>query len=166
MSVLHAYLAGGLSATAPRIRQLPRCQILGPTATDELDDPDFVSLVWRTTWERWDGRAYTPDYATTFVEDEAQLVYVPMYSADDGATWKSVLDDQSVEPGVLPWTPGLGPNPSCTVLDSSLGADESLTWTLSRTLFPAGAYLIRIDAYRADEPLHYAQHVERIHVRR
>ena len=41
-----------------------------------------------------------------------------------------------------------------------------MTWSTPPGLFPKGSYLIRIEAFRMDEALHYTQHMEKIYVNR
>ena len=40
------------------------------------------------------------------------------------------------------------------------------TTSTPKARFPEGSYVIRIDAYRASESLHYSQHMEKIYVNR
>ncbi|MDF1699806.1 MAG: prepilin-type N-terminal cleavage/methylation domain-containing protein, partial [Planctomycetota bacterium] len=84
LSLVHSFFASGLPATANRVSQLPRLQILSPTLITELDAPETIEVRWRTEWRRWDGKKYTTSYADGFGESAADLVYVPMVSKDNG----------------------------------------------------------------------------------
>jgi hypothetical protein len=117
-------------------------------------------------WRRWDGQAYTAAYPGTYTESDAGLVYVPLYSRDGGKTWRNMRDGSAAEPGRMPWTPGVGPDPARTLADVVAGGDESFVWATPAASFPEGSYLVRIEAYRASEALHYSQHVEKIYVER
>ena len=165
LSLVHSFFGSGLPSTLNRVRQLPRVQILAPTLITELDDPATIELRWKTEWARWDGKKYTTSYPDSFTESTASLVYVPMVSRDNGNTWESILDGNPVTPGTIPWIEGVGRDPAQTVLDTSPG-DEVLTWSTPPGLFPKGSYLIRIEAFRMDEALHYTQHMEKIYVNR
>ena len=44
--------------------------------------------------------------------------------------------------------------------------NETYVWATPAADFPQGVYVLRIEAYRASQPLHYAQHQEKIHVDR
>ncbi len=59
-----------------------------------------------------------------------------------------------------------GPDPALTLADGTAGGDESWTWSTPAGRFPEGSYLVRIEAYRASESLHYSHHVEKIYVNR
>jgi hypothetical protein len=166
LSLVHGFFAAGLPATPNRIRQLPRLTILEPTIVTELEDPATVAVRWSTEWTRWDGLRYTGSYPAGFAEDEADLVYVPMVSADGGKTWRSLLNGAEVQPGEMPWIPGVGPDPALTVADQAVGADETFAWPTPAAGVPEGSYVLRVEAYRASESLHYAHHMEKIYVNR
>ncbi len=165
LSLVHSFFGSGLPSTLNRIRQLPRVQILSPTLITELDDPATIEVRWRTEWTRWDGKKYTTSYPNGFSESTAALAYVPMVSKDNGKTWVSMLDGGDVTPGTMPWIDGVGRDPDKTLLDTNAG-DEVLTWNTPSGDMPKGSYLIRIEAFRLDESLHYTQHMEKIYVNR
>jgi len=166
LSLIHSYFAAGAPGEPNRIRQLPRVQIRTPTLVTELEDPSTIDVRWSVEWKRWDGLAYTEAYPTTHAEDESDLIYVPMYSLDGGRTWRDMLRDEAVEPGRIPWLAGTGPDPARTLADLVSGGDESFSWNTPAGAFPEGSYLVRVEAYRASESLHYSQHVEKIYVNR
>lgn len=166
LSLTHSYFGGGLPSTPNRIRQLPRVEIQSPTLVTELESPLTIPVTWRIDWSRWDGQKYTEGYADGFAEDEDDLVYVVLYSRDNGDTWLNVRDDLPATPGVVPWTAGVGPDPNRTLDDQNAGADETFVWSTPAAQFPEGSYLLRVEAYRQSESLHYAQHMEKIFVSR
>jgi hypothetical protein len=166
LSLIHSFFAAGMPSAPNRVRQLPRVQIVAPTLVTELEDPSSIQVRWSATWRRWDGQPYTTSYPTTFAEDESDLVYVLLVSRDGGSTWTNLLDGSPGELGVLPWIEGVGPDPARTRSDQVAGGDESFLWNTPAVAVPQGSYMLRVEAYRAGETLHYAQHMERIHVDR
>ena len=166
LTLVHSFFGGGLPSTPNRIRQLPRIQILSPTLITELDDPATIEVRWSAAWTRWDGKRYTGSYPADFAESTDALVYVPMVSKDNGKTWISMLDGGAVELGRMPWIEGVGRDPAKTLTDQDPGGDETFDWSTPAAAFPQGSYLIRIEAFRQDEALHYTQHMEKIHVNR
>ena len=166
LSLIHSFFAAGVPGQPHRIRQLPRVQMRHPTLITELQDPSAIDVVWSVEWRRWDGMAYTEAYPSTHAEDEADLIYVPMYSVDGGGTWKDMQRGEPVVPGEMPWVEGLGPDPARTLRDTAPGADEMFTWSTPASDFPEGSYLVRVEVYRASESLHYSHHQEKIYVNR
>jgi hypothetical protein len=41
-----------------------------------------------------------------------------------------------------------------------------LEWDLPRSHYPESVYLVRVEAYRAGQQLHYAQHIQRFYIDR
>ena len=156
MTALDAFAAAGSTGNPHRIDQLPRVEILDPDSSDEFENPASVVVTWDVTWTRWDGKPYSS--GVTFTGDESTLRYVLTYSRDGGATWNHVQDDTPAEPGTLP-AAGL------LVADTGSG-DESYTWPLPSSTFPAGSYQLRIDCFRVGMPLHHAYHVTSVFVTR
>ena len=73
-----------------------------------------------------------------------------MYSKDSGRAWQHVRDDSTATPGV---------KPSATYVRSDGGlGQESYVWSVPATAFPQGTYILRVEAYRDNQELHYAQH--------
>ena len=60
----------------------------------------------------------------------------------------------------------MAPDPLRTRTDSNAGGDESYAWGTPSGTIIEGSYVIRIEAYRTSEPLHYVQHMEKIYVNR
>ena len=166
LSLIHSYFAGGVS-NPNRIKQLPRVQVRTPTLMTELEDPVVIPITWSVEWKRWDGLKYTTSYPDNFAEAQNDLVYVLLYSRDGGVTWHNMLDESAALLGELPWDVAAGgPDATRTIPDLNPAGDETWVWTTPSVTFPKGSYLIRVEAYRASEPLHYAQHMEKIYVNR
>jgi hypothetical protein len=109
---------------------------------------------------------YTAAFASTFAESEGELRYVLLVSRDDGLTWTNLLDGSVAQPGELPRDASGAADPARTVRDLTASGDEVYGWSTPVESVPAGMYLLRVEAYRASEPLHYAQHQEKIYVDR
>jgi hypothetical protein len=164
LTLVHSFFAAGVAGTG-RIKQLPRLQILAPTIVTELNNPATVTVQWKDAWTRWDGLKYTTAYAAGFTEAENDLVYVLVYSNDGGGTWRNMRTNEQIQLGVLPWIAGVGPDPARTVNDVAVG-DESYVWATPAATFPEGSYLLRVQAFRRSEVLHYSHHQEKIYVNR
>ena len=158
LSMMQSFFEMGETGLTHRIAQPPRVEILSPTEITEVVNPTSVTVQWRTAWVRWDGQPYTNLTASTFTESEADIEYVLMYSRDNGSTWQYVRDDTPAEPGVLP-------DVVYRVLDTGTG-DESFVWATPSATFPDGTYILRIEAYRTGQALHYSQHMSRMYVQR
>ena len=167
LTLVHSFFAAGnWSGTALRpVKQLPRVGIVAPTIVTELTDPSASPVQWHVDWQRWDGLKYTTAYPATFKEQETDLVYVPLYSRDGGDEWLNMKDGSPATPGVLPWITGVGPDPVKTIPDAGVG-NQTYLWPTPKALFPEGTYLIRVDAFRRTEALHFAYHMEKIYVNR
>jgi hypothetical protein len=139
------------------VEQVPRVTITSPNATTNLNDPATISIGWTREWLRWDGQKYTPSYANGYSESSA-LSYTTLYSADNGTSWFYMQDNSAATPGVRP---GSG-----TVLISTASATPTYTWSTPIASFPQGNYLIRVEAYRDNLPLHYAYHQYPAFIRR
>jgi prepilin-type N-terminal cleavage/methylation domain-containing protein len=166
LTLIHSFFASGLTTNPNRIKQLPRLGITHPTLVTELNDPSTIDIRWHVDWQRWDGLKYTTAFASGFSEAQTDLVYVALYSRDNGRTWINAKDGSAGDPGVLPLLAGGGGrDPAKTFGDAGPG-DEVFTWSTPAGSFPEGSYLIRVEGYRASEPLHYSSHQEKIYVNR
>jgi hypothetical protein len=166
LSLVHSFFAGGVPGGLNPIRQLPRVQVRHPTLVTDLESPASIPVQWSTEWARWDGDPYTQSYPVGYTEDETSLRYVILYSRDGGANWLNLLDSSPATPGEMPYIEGVGPDPTRTLPDLSNGANETYIWNTPADKFPEGSYFLRIEAYRANETLHYSHHVEKIYVNR
>jgi prepilin-type N-terminal cleavage/methylation domain-containing protein len=160
LSLIQSFLAGGLYSTAgvydpSRVRELPRVVITNPNDNVDLDNPSTVAVSWNGQWRRWDGLPYTPSYPNDFDQDDAGTTvrYTPLYSRDNGRTWLQMLDDTAATPGTRP-------------ANTYLQTTATYTWSTPAASFPKGNYLIRIEAYRDEVPLHYAFHQYRAFIKR
>ena len=63
-------------------------------------------------------------------------------------------------------TPGVPPSSDLLLDDLNAGADEIHTWVTPKDIFPAGGYVIRVEAYRSGARLHYSYHQERVFINR
>lgn len=157
LSLIQSFLdAGQYSVSgkpdAARVRELPRVVITWPNDDVDLQDPPDMNVQWDSTWKRWDGLAYTPNYAADFTEDTT-VRYVPLYSRDNGQTWLYMKDDKTAQPGVRPAA-------------GYLQTTKSYKWLTPKASFPKGNYLLRIEAYRDEIPLHYSFHQYRAFLKR
>lgn len=157
LSLIQSFLAGGLFNTAgspdpSRVRELPRVVITTPNDNVDLDNPNSVTVSWDAQWRRWDGLPYTPSYSNSFTEDTT-IRYALLYSRDNGRTWLHMRDNSAATPGVRP-------------ASSLLQTAATYSWSTPTASFPKGNYLIRIEAYRDEVPLHYAFHQYRAFIKR
>jgi hypothetical protein len=161
LTLVQGFLAAGrynpANGYANHVEQLPRVTITSPNATTFLTNPSSVAIGWTREWLRWDGQPYTAAYPSGYAET-SPLSYAVMYSADNGATWKYAQDDSVATPGAR------SPNPA--LLISTNSATPAYTWATPAGSFPQGSYLIRVEAYRDNLPLHYAYHQYRAFIRR
>jgi hypothetical protein len=159
LSLIQSFLSAGLyknAANQPdpsRVRELPRVSVTSPNDDTNTDDPSTLTISWSTQWLRWDGLAYTPDYAANFAEDTA-VKYVVLYSRDNGKSWLHMIDDTPATAGVRPTDARY------------LTANSSYTWSVPQGNFPKGNYVVRVEAYRDDISLHYSFHQYRVFIKR
>ncbi len=158
LSLIQSFLSGGLYSTAgspdpARVRELPRVVITTPNDNVDLNDPTTVTVTWDAQWRRWDGLPYTPAYAADFNEDTT-VRYTLLYSRDNGRTWLFMRDDSA------------NPTPGGRPASAYLQTTTTYAWATPSADFPRGNYLIRIEAYRDEVPLHYAFHQYRAFIKR
>jgi type II secretory pathway pseudopilin PulG len=158
LSLVQSFMAGGLYSSAgvpdpSRVRELPRVAITTPNDDVDLRDPSSIPIAWTSQWKRWDGLPYTPAYPANFADDST-VRFATLYSRDNGRTWLHMQDDTSAQPGVRP------------VLPAHLITATSYSWSTPAAAFPKGNYVIRIEAYRDEVPLHYAFHQYRAFIKR
>lgn len=159
LSMFQSFFEVGDTGLAFRIKQPPRVEITSPTEITEVVNPTTVDILFQTSWQRWDGQPYTTSTPVGFAESEAEIEYVIMYSRDAGRTWLHVQDDSLAELGERP------SNPVYLVADGGVG-DETYTWATPAGSFPEGSYMVRIEAYRQNQSLHYSQHQTKIFIER
>ncbi|MEM7201241.1 MAG: prepilin-type N-terminal cleavage/methylation domain-containing protein [Planctomycetota bacterium] len=159
LTMVHSFFETGDKSLAHRIKMPARVEIESPTEITELKDPTSVPIQFDISWTRWDGKPYTTSTPSTFTESESEIEYAVMYSRDNGVSWQYVQDSALAEAGTPPT------NPLHIVTDKGLGA-ETVTWSTPKTNFPEGSYLVRVEAYRLGQSLHYSQHQVKIFIAR
>lgn len=169
LSLIQSYLNGGLytdasaKPTAHHVRQMPRLTITSPNLTTNLKNPGSITVSWSTAWKRWDNIAYTTAYPGSYSEAGVNLTYQVMYSSTNGIPdkskgpnetgWRYVQTDHIAEPGLL--------QPL-----EKVASGTSVLWNTPGATFPEGNYLIRVEAYRDNYPLHYSYHQFRAYISR
>ncbi|MEZ5989409.1 MAG: hypothetical protein R3F30_09855 [Planctomycetota bacterium] len=152
LALLHSYFEVGTSGLPSRMLMPPRVEIESPTIITELINPSTVDVKYDIEWKRWDGQAYTGTTSVGFAEDESQIYYAMYYSKDMGRTWLYVQDDSLALIGRPPT------NAYYKIPDWNTGAGETFSLATPAAKFPRGTYLIRIEAYREGQVLHYSHH--------
>ena len=152
LTLVHTFLEAGRSAGPGRIPQVPRVALTKPDDLTDLSNPTSIAMEWSAEWKRWDGQKYTPNYPATFSETTPTF-YTVLYSDDGGANWKHPQDGSTATPGTRP---------------SSSYRQTSTTYNLSTPVgtFPKGSYILRVEAYRNDVNLHYANHQTKVFIKR
>lgn len=151
IALTHTLHEAGPTSNSLRIKMQPRVEIESPTAVTELDDPSQIVIQSDMEWRRWDGRAYAATGA--FNESASELEYRYIYSRDGGTTWRHVSDESSAVPGVRPTPAYLTNDP------------DGYAWSVSGD-YPEGTYLLRLECFRDDAPMHYAYHQSRLFIQR
>lgn len=152
------YFAGGtvLRPAGPyHIPQVPLVNVITPAVTDEIIDPNSITIQWQNNWAKWDDGLYTEEYIPGYDEQTSgwdQLLYFVKYSIDNGATWRCMDCDGLAIPG------GLN-HAGCA---SPVNAN-TYNWDVSdHARFPTGNYVVRVECFRQNptlltvHPLHYS----------
>ena len=167
LAMLQSYFEAGSQSMTHRIVQTPRIEITSPNELTEIINPETITLAWNVSWVRWDGKKYTAGTPGTFAEDESEIEYSLMYSRDNGTNWIQLAPELGgvIDAGIAA-TPGKPPaNPSHLVSDLGTGP-EIREWETSASQFPHAGYMLRIEAFRKNQILHYSQHVTRFFIDR
>ncbi|MCA8970327.1 MAG: hypothetical protein KDC95_11100, partial [Planctomycetes bacterium] len=159
LSLLHSFFEAGNPALANALTPLPKVEVLFPTEISELSNPTSISVQYGVEWRRWDGRKYASSFSNSYTGDESRLDYVIMYSRDGGQTWLYVQDDTAAVPGKRP------SSGTYIVADGGSG-DESYPWSVPSDRFAEGTYIIRVEAYRQSESMHYSFHQSSFYLQR
>ncbi|MCA8958211.1 MAG: hypothetical protein KDC87_19195, partial [Planctomycetes bacterium] len=167
IAMLQSYFEVGATSMTHRVKQTPRVEIVAPTEITELVNPTRVTLKWESHWVRWDGAKYTASTPTTFSETESEIEYSMMISKDNGKTWKHL----ALSAGVLSTTatdatPGVKPTDASLLIADVGPGQESQDLDTPSASYPEAAYLLRIEAYRQGQALHYSHHVQRFFIDR
>jgi len=159
LSLVQSFMASGLystNGTTPdpsRVRELPRVAISTPNDDVDLRNPSAIHITWTSTWQRWDALKYTPQYPDGW-SDDTTVRFATIYSRDNGRTWLNMRDESAAQAGVRPADP------------LNLITATTYDWPVPAAQFPKGNYIIRIEAYRDEVPLHYAFHQYRAFIKR
>lgn len=141
--------AGAPDVSTGRVVQVPLLTINTPLPTEDLlVNPSTVNITWSIAWSRWDGKSYTETYPANFAESST-VVYNVKYSADAGTTWAFVQDGASAQAGVL---------------DVAHSATSPLNWSVGS--LARGSYVLRVEAYRQNKPLHSSYHQHSLYIQR
>ncbi|MBN1620995.1 MAG: prepilin-type N-terminal cleavage/methylation domain-containing protein [Endomicrobiales bacterium] len=157
VTCLRTFLDSGLYATAQdRITQLPLVDMTSPTSVDEFPDPgdpDYITINWDHSWVKWDESTYTEEYPANYPTGyggEPSILYTVKYSDDNERTWKHCIDGSSTDFGVLD-----------TGYSTTL---KQYKWDISA--LPGGTYVILVECYRQNTPLHFSYEKLRTYIRR
>jgi hypothetical protein len=154
---LRAQHAAAAPSLPGRIAQVPRLEIIAPSASQALQTPTTVELRWKTEWQRFDGHPYRSGLPEPFVEAESALVYRVLVSSDDGATWTSALTQQPAVPGVWP------EDPADRLADGGTGNESFMVAPAEP--WAEGRYTFLVEAWRSDRRSHSASHRVTVFVR-
>jgi hypothetical protein len=125
-----------------------------PTVAEDIVNPSTISVIWNSSWTRWDGGAYALSYPPGYNDSATTLNYNLKYSKDNGVNWAFLDDDSTAEPGIYD---------SSHVTPSTF----TYTWDLSNAVaFPQGSYILRAECYRGNRALHYSYQQRRLYIKR
>jgi len=158
VSLLRAYLgAGAPGVTSNPIAQIPRIAISSPLVTDQLVNPNTINIVWLSTWTRWDSQNYTQAYPLNYIDTNTVVLFNIKYSTDNGKTFVFIQDNAPAVAGIRDSN---APHAITT-------APFTYSWDVSNvTTFPRGTYIVLIECYRNNYPLHYSFQERRLYIRR
>ena len=159
LSLLHSYFESGHPMVANHHELPPRLLIDAPSEISELKDPLSIDIKWSVKWKRWDGRKYSTSFSDNYSQAESGIDYVLMYSRDGGKSYRYLSDDQLATPGIRPQEPE-------HIRDDVALGPEIWPWATPKASFAEGSYLLRIEAYREGESLHYSFHQTKIYIHR
>ena len=178
LTLIQSYMNGGLytdaspSPKAKHIRQLPRVIITDPNENTDLKNKSSITVGWDTTWKRWDGLTYTTDPQYANWSETLTMKYAVLYSPSNGVPdkdpthgnptgWKYFKDGTVATPGVKPDAAH-----EIAVAVSAVKTSTSTVFNTPPGTFPQGNYLIRVEGYRENYPLHYSYHQYRAFLQR
>ncbi len=136
---------------------MPRLQIRDPLPHSKVNGSAGV-LTWKTSFERFDGKPYAPDFPSDFDEPETDLVYAVYFSLDEGKTWYSAIDGELADPGKRPEASGL--------LWDTMSGDESFAVNFGEHQIPNGDILLRVVCHDNTRILHSSHHQVRVTVQK
>jgi len=133
-----------------RVTQVPLITISSPTIGQQFLNPTNISIQWSSAWTRWDGQLYTDTYSAGFSE-AVTTTYNIKYSTNTGKSWVFADDNSAASAGVL---------------NSAHSFSSPYTWNTPASTFHEGDYLIRVEQYRQNYPLHYTYHEREVYLQR
>ncbi len=180
LSLIHSFLYGGVCTStsvtansipctaddvAQRVTQLPRVSIVHPAPSDTpLTNPSQVNVVFTSEWKRWDENEYTPEYDNSWTGETAAVQYQFLYSVDNGVTWNYGCGGAGTAKTGVRLAAG---DAHLTCMPTGT-FPRTITLNTPAATFPAGNYLLRIEAYRSASnlKLHYSYHQYRAYISR
>lgn len=155
--MVRGFMAGGnldppMDPTIPKIPQIPLVILTTPTPTSQYNNPTTINVGWTINWKRWDLQPYTTNYASSYDGGITPDINIKV-SWTNGASWVFADDISPATAGVYSFVHRVLVNP--------------FTWNVSEAAdWPQGTYLLRIEAFRPNEPLHYTYHQVEIFIKR
>ena len=141
---IRGYLDGGTPPfSSGHLPQLPLVTISSPTAAQGVlsTASSPVMVTWSSQWRRWDANPYTENYPSGYTEKSTPLFFNVKYSSDGGKTWFFADDGSATVTGAAA---------------SGHAVTTPYNWDISG--LASGTYLLRVEAFRQNVPLHYAYH--------
>ena len=151
INVIRGFLTAGVSTTtAANIPQVPLVSISSPAITDEFNSPTSITIIWGSTWTRWDGQNYTSAYSGSY--SGPTLTYNVKYTSDAGSHWYFLNTNVPAKEGLL---------------NNSYAVTSPVVWNVSDpAAFPQGNYDVEVEAYRNTRALHYSYHRRQVFIKR
>jgi hypothetical protein len=151
ITMMRAYFDGGLQTdTASHIVQLPQVNVTYPGVGDSLSNSGSVSVIWNTSYLKWDGTAYTSEYPASYSES-VSLTYAMKYSTSSNGPWLWAYDGTDTYPGEVPSAGSSYAIPGTATCVTQV-------WNNTSALSD-GQYYFMVEAYRNGLPLHYSYDV-------
>jgi hypothetical protein len=156
VNLLRSFMTlGQATPTAAAVPQVPLVTVSSPAVTDEFDAPSSITVVWASTWTRWDGQKYTSAYSSY---SGPALTYNLKVSMDGGSTWQFINASG---------TKISSPAAKAGVLNASYAVTSPINWNVSSSAtYPQGNYVLRVEAFRNGRGLHYSHHERDVFIKR
>ncbi len=139
MNMIRSFLDAGLYTGQSHIPQLPYVQITNPLVTSSFNNATTsIPITWTISWLRWDGNLYTVDYTAGYSESTTMVYNVKYF---DGANWRFCSDGTIAQEGIYDSAHSL--------------STTSYTWNNLSGLTKGVSYILCVEAYRQNYPLHY-----------
>ena len=162
LSLLDARKARGASSSAAP----PRIVMSAPPATARLVDPSSLLIRWDTVPIATSGDETAPERPERLGSPDAgepaatssKLCYTVLYSPDHGRSWNFAADGSAARLGRRP--------PTHLCLEDAAAGPEELVIATPAQRFPAGSYLIRVEAFWREHAVHGSYHMRRVEILR